>query len=284
MGVNEGVGRWGKGLVGAPGEQRAGTPELLGRDTELERVGAVLAALAHAGSRTVLIEGEAGIGKTRLVEELLSEAVAAGFGVIAGRAEDLERMRPFGAIADALTAPSLRRDQQTSVLLELLRDQNATEPQLVDALLDLVEGRAIASPLPLVIEDLHWADPVTITALRTVQRRLSYLPILIVGTHRPHPQSPELASFLDAATREDAENIALHPLDGGAVSDLARELIGNDLGPGVERALRMAAGNPLYVTELVRGLLDRGSFSFDDGIADADVDALPATKAGPVST
>lgn len=257
-----------------------GTVRLFGRSSELTHLRDALDLVATGRSRTVMVEGEAGIGKSRLVEELLVAALLAGFDVIAGRAEELERMRPFGAIADAIATaePSGRQtSERARSLLALIRGGTANAHQLIDGLMDVVEERALATPLVLVIEDLHWADPSTITAVRSVQRRLGYLPILLVGTHRPHPEGPELTSFLDAASRDGATTIALQPLDGDAVGELASEILGCGIGSGIVGALEMAAGNPLYVTELLRGLLDQGSITVAGDIADADLDLLPAT-------
>ena len=249
---------------------------LLGRDDELAVLVAALQAVASGRAHTVLIEGEAGIGKSRLIEEAQTEAERLGFQVFSGRAEELERMRPFGAIADALAGrdPSSPAEE---AMRALVRESTATEVRLIDAFLDLMEERAIASPVALVVEDLHWADPGTLAALRSVSRRLAYLPILIVGTHRPHPETDELARLIDASSREGATTLVLGPLADGTVTGLAEDVLGMPIGESLARALTMASGNPLYVTELVRGLHEQGAITITDGAADAEVEALPAT-------
>ena len=78
------------------------TKEFLGRADEWSRVDAALGDVRHGSFRVILIHGEAGIGKTRLTQEVVARAQEGGFAIVSGRAEDLERMRPFGAIADAV--------------------------------------------------------------------------------------------------------------------------------------------------------------------------------------
>jgi len=84
-------------------------PRLRGRDRELRTLGEALDRVASGGSAIMLVEGEAGIGKTRLLAEALEQARARSLSVAAGRAEELERTRPFGLLADALGVCGRRR-------------------------------------------------------------------------------------------------------------------------------------------------------------------------------
>ena len=162
-------------------------------------------------------------------------------------------------------------------LRSLLRDPGTPEPQLVDALLDLIEELAITGPAAVILEDLHWTDPTTIVGIRSITRRLAYLPILMVCTHRPHPKTSELSRLLDAVSREGAITIPLSPLQGSAVIELARDMLGAEVGAGLARTLGMAAGNPLFLAELIQGLNEQGVLRTSDGVADAEVGSLPPT-------
>lgn len=180
----------------------------------------------------MFIEGEAGIGKTRLIQEGIRRADEDGFAVLKGRSEELERMRPFGAIADALGDAS-ELPASSGGLKRLLRPdpgdpgaQPLGEPVLIDAFVELVEELALLRPTCVVLEDLHWADPGTISAMRAVARRLHYLPILVVGTYRPHPQSKGLTRLLDTATREGAVEVRLRPLGDANIVALVESLLG----------------------------------------------------------
>jgi predicted ATPase len=120
----------------------------------------------------VLVEGEAGIGKTRLLTEVLQDAAGRGMGVAAGRAEELERTRPFGVLAAAFGCTRSSPDPRRAAIAGLLAGQGAgdlgpitvtSDPGLrfrvVDAFTDLVEELALSGPVVIGLDDLQWADP-----------------------------------------------------------------------------------------------------------------------------
>ena len=108
----------------------------------------------------------------------------------------------------------------------------------------------------MLLEDLHWADPGTVVALRAIGRRLGHLPVGLLGTFRPWPRSPELERLINAWRAQGTLHVVLEPLDARSVLELAAMLVGAPAGPGLERQLASAAGNPLFVRELLGALAE----------------------------
>src|SRR5215831_15244492 len=145
---------------------------ICGREIEIQALGEVLDRVAAGGPAIVLVEGEAGIGKTRLLAEVLEDAAGRGMRVAAGRAEELEATRPFGVLAATLGCTRSSPDPRRAAIAGLLAAPGAgklgpitvtSDPGLrfrvVDALTDLVEELALAGPVVLGVDDLQWADP-----------------------------------------------------------------------------------------------------------------------------
>ena len=264
-----------------PSSIAAGRPPLLGRDEEWNRLSRSLTTVQQGRSQFVFIEGEAGIGKTRLVQELHATGLDSGFYVFVGRAEELELMRPFGAIVDGIVKFSREHDPLGKPLETLLRGGGGAAGsslfQLIDGFVEFVEELALSRPACIVLDDLHWADTATISAARVLARRVGYLPILFVGTYRPHPQPPELSRLVDGSVQEGGLHIHLQPLDDVSLVGLAAQIVGADVGPGLTRMLAATSGNPLYASELVQALTDEGAIRFHDGSADAEITQLPPT-------
>lgn len=255
------------------------TGSLLGRTDEWSRLADALDQVRGGSFRVVFVHGEAGIGKTRLIQELIAHAEAAGFAVFSGRAEDLERMRPFGAIADGMARFARTLGSEGEALQSFVKELSiaANTIKVIDRFVELVEELAVAQPTCVVLEDLHWADPETITAARALNRRLGYLPILFTGTYRPHPQPSELGRFVDAAVGEGAATIELGRLDDDEVTELVGGIVGGTVGPRLAKMLDAVSGNPLYAAELAHALQEEGVLQFDNGTADAATAELPPT-------
>jgi hypothetical protein len=149
-----------------PGMARlAPVPRLRGREVELRAVGDAFDRVAAGHPATLLVEGEAGIGKTRLLAEALDDAHSRGLEVVTGRAQELERTRPFGVLADTLactgactgSSPDPRRRAIAGLLTPRVGDRGpltvSSDPDLqfqaVDAFGDLIEALALRGPLVL---------------------------------------------------------------------------------------------------------------------------------------
>lgn len=262
-------------------------PRLRGREAE---VGVLGEALDRAGSgrRTVvLIEGEAGIGKSRLLAEVLGAARGRGMQVAAGRAGELERTRPFGVVADAFGCVRSSPDGRRAAIAGLLAAGGGesapitvtSDPGLrfrvVDALADLAEELALAGPLVIGMDDLQWADPSSLLTLATIGRRLAYLPVVLVGCFRPSPRVAGLDRLAGALEEAGARRLAVRPLDAESVAGLVAEMVAAEPGPGLLAGISGAAGNPLFVTELLGAMTQEGAIRTAGGRAEAAEPVLP---------
>ncbi len=222
---------------------------IVGREAELEQLEAALEALGSGAASCVAIEGEPGIGKTRLLHELRDRAEARGCLVLAGSAAEFERSEPFSVWADALDAyvaaqqldvaaaadlaeilPSLRRPGMAGSALA--DDRYRAHRAMRDLLALLAEDR----PLVLALDDLHWSDPASIDLVAALLRRDAEVAVLLVLAYRPG-QAPQrlLAALASPAVRR----IALAPLSERASAEL---LAG--AGVGVDDAGAGAAARP----------------------------------------
>jgi predicted ATPase len=256
---------------------------LLGRDDELARVQNVLFNVRSEGSGAiVLLEGEAGIGKTRLLDELLTCAREQGFEVARGSAYELERDRPFGAVADALELVPDSADPERAAIGRLIgggaEDAQAEAPQLrfriLDDIVSLVEQLASRAPFVLALEDLHWADSSALLVVDRLGRRLHQLRLALIGTRRPLPNRPELDSLMASAGHEGFR-VPLPPLADPAVDALVNQLLGAPPGAQLLATVADAAGNPFFLEELVEALRIEGAIELVDGRAELEDVLLP---------
>jgi DNA-binding CsgD family transcriptional regulator/tetratricopeptide (TPR) repeat protein len=258
----------------------AGTAALHGRLAELQALEAWLDRAVAGTFECVLVEGEAGIGKTRVLEAVLASGRARGFQAFLGAADEIGRGRPFGPLAEALgCVPEADEPRRAEVTRLLSGGTDVHEPALqfrvLDALVDLVEELALAAPVALALDDLQWADPSTLLALRSLGRRLTYLPVALVATLRPLPRSPELERLVDLLGREGAHHLALGPLEEDAVATLVGELVGAEPSAALVEEMTGAAGNPFFVTELVGALVEEAAIVVIDGRAELRRAVIP---------
>jgi DNA-binding CsgD family transcriptional regulator len=263
---------------------------LLGRAGQLGELTGALEAAARGAGGSVLIEGEAGIGKTSLLEAALGTAGRLGLQVRRASADELERRRPFGVIVDCLgidRAAAGARQAEIARLLEEDRSPTGWEPlagaaqgefRVVEAVLTLVEELAAKGPVVVAIDDLQWADPSTILVLHRLGRAVQRLPVLLVCACRPLPRPPELERLVTSLTGQGARRLALGPLDAPAVAILVETLVGAAPGPQLLRQVAGAGGNPLFVTELVGALTAGGSIRpVPDGGVDVAAAGIPSS-------
>src|SRR3954454_13235411 len=190
-------------------------PPLVGRDRELALLRDRLAAAQGGRGSLVLIGGEAGIGKTALAGVVGDEATAAGARVLVGHCYDRTETPPYGPWreigrrVEALpAAPPVPRFDGATSQTDLFAQGRA-----------FLAAMAVARPLLLVLEDLHWADTASLDLLRFVARGIDELPLLLVVTYRAeeidrrHP----LAALVPLLVREaPTERLVLRPLDTAA--------------------------------------------------------------------
>ncbi|HEV2069805.1 MAG TPA: AAA family ATPase, partial [Acidimicrobiales bacterium] len=266
----------------------SGRVPLVGRGLELQTLARCLHRVATGRPATVLIEGEAGIGKTRLLHEALGGEH--GWQVLSARGEELERTRPFGVLVEALDLRIDAADPQRAAIADLLRggstqDSEATSAtiaagsnvayRVVEDIVSLMQRLASAGPVVLAFDDLQWADPSTVVALHAVARRLRYVPLGIVCAYRPSPRSPELACFIEAQISAGATQLTLGGLGEQDVGTLTAAVVGAPPGPTLRAQLERGHGNPFYVLELLEALAAADDLPIVGGRAEASGAALP---------
>jgi len=247
---------------------------MVGRDRELARVTGFLDdALAGRGC-LVLCTGEAGIGKTRLAEEVAASAAARGVPVAWARAADRDSLPPYGLWQLALDEPAVRGtgDGQSGVGLWSRVFGDAERPALADgadsgsaqrfAMFAEVRRRlaqaARPSGLLLVLDDLQWADEASAVLLADVVRQLRGTLILVLATYRESAAGDTSAGLLPRLSADaNTERVDLGGLPAGAVGDmlLAAGLPASAEAAGVVHS--ETGGNPFLVRELARMLAEQ---------------------------
>ena len=263
---------------------------ICGREAEIGALGEALGRVAAGGPAIVLVEGEAGIGKTRLLAEVLEDAADRRMCVAAGRAEELERTRPFGVLAAALGCTRSSPDPRRAAIAGLLAAPGAGQLgpitvtsdsglrfRVVDAFTDLVEELALGGPLVLGLDDMQWADPSSLLTVGALARRLTGLPVGIIGCLRPFPRVAELDRLAGALEAAGARHLVLHPLTGEAVTGLVAQVVAAEPGPRLLAEVAGAAGNPLFVTELLGALAQEEAILTVGGRAEVAQTVLPPT-------
>ncbi|HYB87716.1 MAG TPA: BREX system ATP-binding domain-containing protein [Streptosporangiaceae bacterium] len=263
---------------------------ICGREAEIQALGQALDRVAAGEPAIVLVEGEAGIGKTRLLATVLADAAGRGMRVAAGRAEELEASRPFGVLAAAFGCTRSVPDPRRAAIAVLLAAQGAgdlgpitvtSDPGLrfrvVDAFTDLVEELALSGPLVLGLDDLQWADPSSLLTVGALARRLAGLPVGVIGCVRPFPRAAELDRLASALEAAGARHLVLHPLTGEAVTGLVSQAVAAEPGPRLLAEVAGAAGNPLFITELLGALAQEEAISTAGGRAEVAQTVLPPT-------
>jgi AAA ATPase domain len=270
------------------GSLPVGDRHLLGRASQLRELAGAVEACPGGTGGSFLVEGEAGFGKTSLVEAALAVAGRLGLQVFRATAEELERRRPFGTIVDCLgidrAAPDPRRAEVARVFEEV-RSPTGWQPlvaaaqgefRAVEAILTLVEELSAQRPLVLAVDDLQWADPSTLLVLHRLGRVVERLPVLLLAAYRPLPRPPDLERLIASLSARGARRLALGSLDEQAVAALVERLVGAAPGPRLLRQVAGAGGNPLFVTELVAALTADGSIEpAGDGQAEVAAVGLP---------
>ncbi len=247
---------------------------LVGRTAELGRMRQLLADAESGQSVVILVSGDAGVGKTRLLTELAAEAAGRGFTVLSGRCAELADTVPYLPLADALrgavTGGGGHGSLQDAVatrpaLARLLPDREITrqpgdlpgvaQQQLFGAVLGMLTELASASPVLLVLEDLHWADGSTRDLVTFLSRMLRGERIALAlsyrtdDIHRSHPLRPVIAELQRLPS---VAAIAVGPLDPVAMAEhLTRLAAGRRDAAAIDRVIRRAEGNAYFAEELL---------------------------------
>jgi predicted ATPase len=218
----------------------------VGRTRELEELGRALDATRAGRGATILVRGEAGIGKTRLASELAERAGGDGFEVLVGRSIDLVGTElPFQPFVEALRPLAGHR----------LVDISGSQLRVFEETLARLSERGAAAPVLLVLEDLHWADTSTLDLVVFLAHNVDDQPVLVLATYRAdEPSSSARMRRLEDGVRRSgsAHVIELGPLEADDLTALVASRAEAALPAAIaETIVARSEGNPFFAEELL---------------------------------
>ena len=228
-------------------------PQFVGRESEMKTLLAMLQDVQAGKQRVVLISGESGVGKTRLIEELLGDALIHDFLCLKGAGRE-EGGQIYGALIDAF--------QGTVDLVAGLPDPLETDKfSVMERWLQLLKRLRQKQPIVLCLEDIQWLDELTLEFLQYVLRDPEPCPFLLCLTCRwsnLEPISEEIENFIHSNEFAEATQIQLENLLQGEVGYLAASMLGEMSIPSdaLQTLFRETGGQPLFVVEAVRTLVN----------------------------
>jgi ABC-type oligopeptide transport system substrate-binding subunit/DNA-binding SARP family transcriptional activator len=260
---------------------------MVGRESEMARLISHWKETSSGRGKLIFIGGEAGVGKTRLVDEFAESLRFQGTRVLSGRCYEFERALPYQPIVETLCSalPSLSASEQTLFPRWLAVGESQTESEkigagretlnqdqtyLFDSVVTFLAGLSARGPILIVLEDLHWAAESTLQLLHYLARHLANHPVMLVGTYRSeevgrgHP-------FLDFQQTLQKENlsasITLSRLSATAVEILILEMSGggDSIPPLVQRLYQETEGNPFFLMETLKALFETGLIQMEAG-------------------
>jgi DNA-binding SARP family transcriptional activator/tetratricopeptide (TPR) repeat protein len=261
-------------------------PPMVGRDRELAAARRALDAAARGGGGALLILGDAGIGKTRLLDAVLEDAQVRGWHTFRGAGREEEGRPPYAPIIEAIdplvaARPDLLEslNESSRRVLALLCPSAAPggggppvdveRHHVFAAVWQLVHAAAGEAGVLMALEDLHAADVATLLLAHYLSRAARREPVLVVLTARHGEAGPELAR-VRASLREQRAGveIVLRPLTTPALTDIAERAAGRPLGEGTLEAIAAAAaGNPFFAEEIAASV-DDGDVRVPEHVSD----------------
>jgi DNA-binding NarL/FixJ family response regulator len=275
-------------VVGTGGLLRrmlADEPErLVGRTAEAARLRHLVVEATAGRGRVVWVEGEPGIGKSALLATGLAAAAAGGCRVLWAAADESLARFPLWVLLESVRGDT---DPEWEQVTALLRGTGA--PSSGDAVraaaerfVLLVERRCAVAPVVLVVDDLQWADDMSLSVWSRLRRLVSQVPLLLVGSCRPVPRRPEMLALRRGVRPPDGVVLRLDPLDPGEVTELTARLAGAPAGPRLRAAVDQAGGNPLYLHEMVEALVREERVRVTGGVAELSGEPVARSLAAAI--
>ena len=266
---------------------------VIGRVGELARLREAVARASTGAGQVIMILGEAGIGKSRLVAEVAVDSSQRGVTVLLGRSYESEQILPFGPWVDALRGGHIADDAELlehlgpglrAELARLLPEADAAGAAstggtpnvrgVFDSVAQVIDQLGGRGPVLVVLEDLHWADELSARLVAFTGRRLRDRPVVLLTTAREDElaDAPALRQALDDLARDGSlATLTLRPLSHGETLTLVRALArsGDDraLDQLADRAWAASEGNPFVVVETVRAHAEGAVVAHGHGLA-----------------
>ena len=254
----------------SPAPDHATPVDLVDRATEMSVLRCAVDKVTAGDSACVLIEGPAGIGKTRLLAEASRTAATAGLRVLTARGSSLEQSFGFGVVRQ-LFERSMSEAGQRDLLLggaasgaaAVFDDVGDVVPvqhgsfAVLHALYWLAVNASSQSPTAICVDDVQWCDTASLRFLAYLVKRLDGLPLLVLCTHRSDEHQPDDALLAELALDPSVTVLRPAPLSVQAAGMLVRERLGEGAEAFVAACHRMTSGNPLLLRQVLRALEDQ---------------------------
>ncbi|ASW90969.1 LuxR family transcriptional regulator [Mycobacterium marseillense] len=255
------------------GGQRVVTPPIRGRTDELKMIAELVSALTQGRGGVLVIEGPPGIGKSRLLTEVLALSDKCGVRALFGEAFEYQQTVPFFSLFMAtLNADPPVGDAEA---LRQLGGSADLRYWVVHDLADAIHAAAAQAPLVIVLEDIHWADNGTLLALRSLATARPDAAVLWILTARTGAGGPAVHETLSMLQRANATFLRLGAMTPDAVADMVSDAVRAKADVSLLNLAAKAHGNPFLVSELVRGLGEEDRLSVTGGRAVATGHELP---------
>ncbi|MYB57728.1 MAG: protein kinase [Gemmatimonadetes bacterium] len=227
-------------------------PQFIGRESEMKMLRTMLQDVQAGEQRVVLISGESGVGKTRLIEELLGDALIHDFLCLKGASQE-EGGQIYGALIDAFQG-------KVDLVAELPDPAESDKFSVMERWLQLLKRLRQKQPIVLCLEDIQWLDELTLEFLQYVLRDPEPCPFLLYLTCRwsnLEPLPKEIEKFIHSNELAKATRIQLENLPREEVGYLAASMLGEISIPrdALQSLFRETGGQPLFVVEAVRALV-----------------------------
>jgi DNA-binding CsgD family transcriptional regulator/tetratricopeptide (TPR) repeat protein len=234
---------------------------LVGREHALDDLGARLRSLSGGFGGCVVVEGQAGIGKSSVIAAAVEPAGALGVAVVGARATEFDRGAPLTTLLDALLRGGVLEAAEAAYLAE----GHARRIALVGRLGEAIERSALHRPLVITLDDAHWVDELTALVVRSLVPALRHVSVLWLFARRPLPASSAGQKALDALVDDGAAVLPLGPLPADAIAGLCSVVLGAPPDDGLLSLAARAGGNPFLVRELLRTLRAEGRLAVQGG-------------------
>ncbi|MFQ5420386.1 MAG: AAA family ATPase, partial [Anaerolineae bacterium] len=269
-------------LYTPPSSHRPSFTPFVGRQSEIGRLTAVFEQCRSGRFQSIIITGNSGLGKTRLVNEWLHQ-LSTNVIVLRGQGHEFEQTIPYRPLLDALQQslhliPWAQLPPDSSYawlapLAQLLPDlyyhlpnlaatsaltDNETSHHIMEGIIQILAGLARQNKVILFLDDLHWVDMPTWHFLHFLSRRIRQLPLMLIGTFSlPEAGQENKNQLRQLKINGPSQIISLSRLWPADISDLLRQILnqrGQELTHLAHKLHQMSNGNPFYVTELIRAL------------------------------